>query len=302
MNNWFRNHLLALLEATLRLLSKPFGSFLSALVIAIALTLPALMYALLDDFAGLARGMSGKPEISIFLKKEVPSADATRLQEKFRKDERIANVRFVSRDEALKQLAANGGFADVVGSLDVNPLPDAFIIEPAETSPAQFEAFKREFSSMPEVARVQLDSAWVERLHAMIDLGRSFVLMLAGLLGAALMIIIFNTIRLQILTQRHEISVSLLVGATRAYVRRPFLYFGCLQGLIGGIFAWALVAGLMHLLTPRIQSLAQTYSIVMELHGLRWWHVLVLLAFAGILGWLGASLSVRRHLNDRPFA
>ncbi|WP_018608349.1 permease-like cell division protein FtsX [Uliginosibacterium gangwonense] len=302
MNNWFRSHLLALLEAALRLLSKPFGSFMSALVIAIALTLPALMYAVLDDFAGLAKGVSGKPEISIFLKKEIPSPDALRLQEILKKDARIASVRYIARDEALKQLAASGGFADVVGSLQENPLPDAFIIEPANSTPADFAELKTYFLKLPEVAQVQLDSAWVERLHAIVDLGRSAVLMLAGLLGAALMIIIFNTIRLQILTQRHEISVSLLVGATRAYVRRPFLYFGFLQGLMGGVFAWALVAWLMHLLSPRIQSLAQTYSIVLSLHGLLWWHVLALLGFAGMLGWLGASLSVHRHLHDRPFA
>jgi cell division transport system permease protein len=139
-------------------------------------------------------------------------------------------------------------------------------------------------------------------LHAIIDLGRSGVLMLAGLLGGALVIIIFNTIRLQILTQRHEIAVSLMVGATRAYVRRPFLYFGLLQGLLGGLVAWCLVAALLHVLSPRFLALAQTYSIVLDLHGLRWWHVLALLFFSGLLGWMGAGLSVRKHLHDGSFS
>lgn len=300
MNNWLRLHTSALLEAALRLLGRPFGSFLSALVIAIALSLPALGYVVLDEFAGLVRGVSGKPEISVFLKNEISTAQALTLREQISKDKRIASVRFVPRDDALKQLAATGGFADVVGSLQENPLPDAFLIEPVDVDPERFESLKGYFRSLPEVAYVQLDSAWVKRLHAIVELGQRGILTIGGLLGAALVIIIFNTIRLQILTLRHEISVSLLVGATRAYVRRPFLYYGLLQGLLGGFVAWGLVVLLMMQIAPRILLLAQTYSIALDWHGLRWWHVLALLGFSAVLGWLGASLSVRRHLHDGP--
>ncbi|MBK9393912.1 MAG: ABC transporter permease [Uliginosibacterium sp.] len=299
MKNWVRSQAMALLEALLRLLARPFSTFLSALVIGIALTLPALGYVVLDELSGLAKGVSGKPEISVFLKREINTQQALTLQAKLQQDPRVASIKFVSREEALKQLSETGGFADVVGSLEENPLPDAFLVEPAEAAPQYFEALKAHFLGLQEVAHVQLDSAWVKRLHAIIDLGRRGVLMLGALLGAALMIIIFNTIRLQILTQRHEIAVSLLVGATRAYVRRPFVYFGFLQGLVGGCVAWGLVAMFMALISPKIVSLAQTYSIVFELHGLQWWHVVALLGFAGVLGWLGASLSVRRHLEER---
>jgi cell division transport system permease protein len=299
MKNWVRSQAMALLEALLRLLARPFSTFLSALVIGIALTLPALGYVVLDELSGLAKGVSGKPEISVFLKREINTQQALTLQAKLQQDPRVASIKFVSREEALKQLSETGGFADVVGSLEENPLPDAFLVEPAEAAPQYFEALKAHFLGLQEVAHVQLDSAWVKRLHAIIDLGRRGVLMLGALLGAALMIIIFNTIRLQILTQRHEIAVSLLVGATRAYVRRPFVYFGFLQGLVGGCVAWGLVALFMALISPKIVSLAQTYSIVFELHGLQWWHVAALLGFAGVLGWLGASLSVRRHLEER---
>lgn len=302
MSHWLKNQAEALIEAILRLLSRPFGSFMSALVIAIALTLPALGYVVLDELAGLSRGVSGKPEISVFLKKEVSTPQALTLQGRLQQDKRIASIRFVARDEALKQLAATGGFADVVGSLQENPLPDAYVIEPASPAPEQFDALRSYFTSLPEVAYVQLDSAWVKRLHAVLELGQRSVLMLGGLLGAALIIIIFNTIRLQILTQRHEISVSLLVGATRDYVRRPFLYFGLLQGLSGGLVAWGLVALFMMLISPKIQALAQSYSIILEMHGLRWWHILTLLGFSCALGWAGASLSVRRHLHDGPFS
>ena len=151
---------------------------------------------------------------------------------------------------------------------------------------------------MPEVLHVQLDSAWVERLHAAVELGRWVALLLAGLLGTALVIVTFNTIRLQILTQRHEITVSLLLGATRAFVRRPFLYFGLLQGLAGGLLAWGMVQGLILLIAPRVQMLARAYNIVVDLAGPSLGQGLALLAFAAVLGWLGAGLSVRRHLHD----
>jgi cell division transport system permease protein len=291
-------HLMAIKQALRRLGNKPFTSFLSALVIAIALTLPALGYVLVDNVASLARGISGKPEISVFLKNDVPAERVKAIETSLRANAQIAALRFVPRDEALKQLAARGGFADVTGALADNPLPDAFILDPRDDSPASFEALRAQIGTIPEVAQTQLDSEWVERLHAIIALARSTTLLLASLLGTALIIVTFNTIRLQILTQRQEISVKLLLGATRNYVRRPFLYFGLLQGLLGGVLAWALVTALLFLIAPQIEALAQRYSIVLNFGGPAPWQAAVLCAFAALLGWLGAALSVGRHLHD----
>jgi cell division transport system permease protein len=289
---------MALLQALRRLGKKPVATLLSALVIAIALTLPALGYVLVDNVASLARGISGKAEISVFLKNDIVIDRAHAIEASLRANPQVAALRFVPRDEALKQLAARGGFADVTDALADNPLPDAFIIEPRDESPAGFDALRKEIGSIPEVAQIQLDSEWVERLQAIVALARSITLILASLLGTALIIVTFNTIRLQILTQRHEISVKLLLGATRNYVRRPFLYFGLLQGLLGGILAWILVAALLLLIAPPIQALAQRYSIALSLEGPTLWQGGVLCAFAAILGWLGAAVSVRHHLHD----
>jgi cell division transport system permease protein len=291
-------HIAALKQALQRLTGKPLTTLLSALVIAIALTLPALGYVLVDNVASLARGISGKPEISVFLKNDVPAERVKAIETNLRTNTQIATVRFVPRDEALKQLAARGGFADVTGALSDNPLPDAFILDPRDDSPASFEALREQISTIPEVAQTQLDSEWVERLHAIIALARSTTLLLASLLGTALIIVTFNTIRLQILTQRHEISVKLLLGATRNYVRRPFLYFGLLQGLLGGVLAWGLVVALLLLIAPQIEALAQRYSIVLSIGGPAPWQGAALCVFAALLGWLGAAISVRRHLHD----
>lgn len=293
-------HRLALVAAFRRLLRKPLGTLLSSLVIAIALALPALGYVLVDNVAGIARGISGKPEISVFLKMETTREQAHAIEAKLRADTRVAALRFVPREEALKQLSARGGFADVAGTLGDNPLPDALVLEPRDDGPAAFEALRAELARMPEAALVQLDSAWVERLHQLVELARSAALLLALLFGTALVIVTFNTIRLQILTQRHEIAVSLMLGATRLFVRRPFLYFGVLQGLLGGLLAWGMVAALMLVIGPRLQALAASFSIVIDLAGPDALQVGVLLAFSALLGWLGAALSVRRHLHDGP--
>lgn len=293
-------HRLALSQAFRRLMAKPLATVLSALVIAIALSLPALGLVLVDNLGRLARGVSDKPEISVFLKRSLDSTQARAIETRLRADSRIAALRFVPRDEALKQLAARGGFADVASALGENPLPDAYIIEPAGDAPEDFEVVRASVAAMSEVEAVQLDSAWIERLHAVVELGRQGMLLLAGLLGAALVIVTFNTIRLQILTQRHEISVSLLLGATRNFVRRPYLYFGFIQGLLGGLLAWALVEALSLAIAPRIEALARSYNIVLDMHGPSQIEVAVLLVFASLLGWLGAGLSVRRHLHDGP--
>ncbi len=141
------------------------------------------------------------------------------------------------RDEGLRQLEA-AGLGDVLGGLKSNPLPDAFVLAPRGEDPARVRrAWPTRMQAWPKVAHVQLDSAWVERLHALLGLGRSAVLILAGLLGFALVMVTFNTIRLQILTQRQEIAVSRLLGATDPFIRRPFYWFGGLQGALGGLVA-----------------------------------------------------------------
>jgi cell division transport system permease protein len=300
MSPSFHPHGIALRQALSRLLARPLATFLSSLVVAIALSLPALGLVLVDNVGTLARGVSGKPEISAFLKQGTDPVRTRAIETRLRADPRIAALRFVPRDEALRQLAERGGFADVAGALAENPLPDAYIIEPKGDEPEVFEKLRTELAALPEVDVVQLDSAWVTRLHAAVSLARQTMLLLALLLGAALVIVTFNTIRLQILTQRHEISVSLLLGATRSFVRRPYLYFGLLQGLLGGLVAWALVEGLVRLIAPGVETLARSYNIVVEIHGPTPLQAVLLLLFSAVLGWVGAGLSVRRHLHDGP--
>jgi cell division transport system permease protein len=160
------------------------------------------------------------------------------------------------------------------------------------------EALAGELRKLPRVEHVQLDSAWVRRLDALLKLGRTGVALLTLLLGVGLVAITFNTIRLQVLTQRAEIEVSRLLGATDAYIRRPFHYFGILQGLLGGAVAWAIVWLATLWLAGPIGDLAQLYSLDFALRSLGHIDSIVMLALAAGLGWLGASLSLRQYLSD----
>ena len=295
MSNWLYLHFRAIAQAFARLAGQPLGTLLSALVMGIALSLPAGGYLLLDNIASLARGVSGTPEISVFMDTAAGAAEASEIEKRLRADPQLASFRFVPRDEALGRLE-EGGLGDVLGGLESNPLPDAFVITLRSGDPAVFDALSAQMKAWPKVAHVQLDSGWVKRLHALLALGRSAVLMLAGLLGFALVIVTFNTIRLQILTQRAEIEVSRLLGASDAFIRRPFYWFGGLQGVLGGLVALGAVwLGVAALEAP-VAALAETYGAVFALMGPQWPESIAIVSFAAFLGWLGAEISVRRHL------
>lgn len=295
MINWFYLHLRAIGHALRRLVAQPLGTLLSALVVGIALSLPGGGYLLLDNVGSLARGVSGSPEISLFLDMDAGAAEIAAIEQRLKGENELASYRFVPRDEGLRQLEA-AGLGDVLGGLKANPLPDAFVLAPRREDPALFERMAERMRSWPKVAHVQLDSAWVERLHALLGLGRSAVLMLAGLLGFALVVVTFNTIRLQILTQRQEIAVSRLLGATDPFIRRPFYWFGGLQGALGGLVALGTMALGIEALAAPVARLAETYGAVFALSGPEPEASLAIVAFAAFLGWLGAAISVRRHL------
>lgn len=295
--SWLGEHLLALRRAARQLGGHPLGSLLTALVIGIALALPAGGLLLLDN-AGRALGeASGRPEISIFMDEKADRAASDEIARRLDNDPRIASRRYIPRDEALKQMAENG-LADVINDLPDNPLPDAFVVMPKGEDPAIFNDLRETFTGWPEVAHVQLDSAWVERLHALLELGRKTVMLLAGLLAAALVIVTFNTIRLQLLTQRAEIEVSRLLGATDRYIRRPFLWQGALQGLLGGLVAWALLDAMIAALSGPVTRLANSYGTVFALQRPDMLQLAAMLGIVAALGLLGALLSVNRHLKE----
>lgn len=296
MRAWLTQHGAALEGAARRLLAAPLNTFLSLLVIGIALTLPAAGYVLLDNLRDLGRSASGAQQISIFMATDADRRAAAEIEARL-KQAAAGRWRFVPKEEALKRLRGGEGMAEIVASLPRNPLPDAFVVEPADATPDKLEALRQTMAGWPKVAHVQLDSAWVKRFDAFLRLGKLAVTLLAGIFAAGLVAVTFNTIRLQVMAQAAEIEVARLIGATDGFIRRPFYYFGALQGALGGFLAAALVATGMKLLAGPAAELAALYGGEFALHGPGLRDILLLAGVGAVLGWLGAQLSVSLSLR-----
>lgn len=291
-----REHLHVLQTTLSRLWLTPGASLLNMTIIGIALSLPVGAYVLLKSVQQLASTVADVPQISAFLDAGKRNAELAALKSKLEGNARIAKVEFISRDAALQQLQQSTGVSDMIGDLPHNPLPDTFVIYPKATDTDAMEALSQELQSWKQFDHVQLDSAWIKKLDALLNLGRLATAILATTLSLALIAITFNTIRLQILTRRDEIEVTKLIGADDSFIRRPFLYFGLLQGLTGGIVAWLIVSASLWLLNGSLANLTQLYASDFQLHPLSLPDTLALFAFSGYLGWLGAWFSVSQHL------
>ncbi len=292
MSAWLRQHRQALRLALRRFVG---GGVLSAVVIGVALALPAGGYAVLESLRGLATRASLDPQVSVFLKPELKRAEAQALERPLRADRRLSKVRFIPREEALKELNAVQGLAEVTAALGQNPLPDAYVVT---VRSGEIDLLVADLGKLNGVAHVQADTAWARRLAAVAAIGRLALWLLTFLLGLGLVAVTFNTIRLQILTQREEIEVSRLIGATDSFIRRPFYYLGLLQGIVGGVIAGTIVWIALALLNREVRGLAESFGSTFRISYLSPEDALAVVALAGLLGWLGAHLSVSKHLRE----
>lgn len=302
MNIWFRQHRFAL-GAALSHLRKAPGSFLfNVLVVAVALALPFAGVTLLDNVRPLSEELSVDPEISLFLKADTPrdqaQALAPQLQQILRGSH--AKVSFVPREQALDKLKDKSGLTDVIETLGDNPLPDSYVMKlegfTSTADAARVDGLAEQMRALPGVDAVQVDSAWVKRLAALLGVLRLALLLLAITLGVVVIAVVFNTIRLQVLTQREEIAVSKLLGATDNFIHRPFYYTGALLGLCAGAVALGAVALALRPLNTAIAEFARLYASEFQLTPLPPLGMAALLAISAGLGLVGAMLSVQRHL------
>jgi cell division transport system permease protein len=269
------------------------------LVIALALALPTALRLLVIN-AQLATGdFSNAVELSVYLKTDVPLAKAQQLEHSARERSDVARVELISADKAMEEFRKYSGFGTALDALKDNPLPHVLHVQPkAESqSAAAVESLKRYFTAWPEVDLVQVDTEWVMRFNAILDVLRNLLLIAAVLLGAGVLAVIGNTIRLEILNRRAEIEVTKLVGGSNAFVRRPFLYTGALYGLTGALVAWAIVEIAVVILGQPIATLASLYGSRFALQGPPLQDVGVLLATGIVLGWIGAWISAARHIR-----
>jgi cell division transport system permease protein len=293
---WLFSHLDALRDSVRRLVQQPFATLLNVVVFGIALALPCGFYVGLDNLERFTRQLTGEPQISLFLTVGANTDDADLIRDRLQRHPAVGRFRFVHRNDALDELKSASGMSDVLAELDGNPLPHAFVVTGKTATPELLESLRSEAAGWPKVEHVQLDSDWARKLDAALRIGRLLVSLLGILLAIALVAVTFNTIRLQILTRRDEIEVSKLIGATNGFIRRPFLYFGSLQGLLGGGAAWMIVAVAVKVLNVELSNLVELLGLSPRLGMMSFQQTVALLAIAGLLGWIGAWMSVSRHL------
>ena len=296
MRAWLAAHRAGFIAALARIALAPVGSALNALVIGIALSLPVGLYLIIVSLQAASHQMTSTPQISAFMALDANRAEIVQIDSRLKQSSRVATFRLVAKDQALAELKKSSGLADVIEGLPQNPLPDAFVIEATDTSPAALEALRDEIRQWPRVAHVQLDAQWARRLDAGLRFARVVAAVLGTLLGIALVAVTFNTIRLQVLTRREEIEVIKLIGATDAFIQRPFLYFGALQGLAGGATALLIVSAGAYLANRGLGELSHVYAALLQLNTLSPGNSVALLTAPAALGWFGAWLSVSRHL------
>jgi cell division transport system permease protein len=291
-------HRLAFALVTGRMRRAPLALLMMIAVIGVTLSLPAMLYVALENLQRLAGGFQTAPQISLFLAMNAPEDQVKEIGARLDKHDSVATHRFISRETAWQEMQQSTGLAEIAGGLEKNPLPDAYVVEAKVGDPAAIERLQQEMQQWPGVEHAQLDAAWIKRLHGLLELGNKLVLVIAGLLGFALLIITGNSIRLQIATQHEEIALSRLIGATDRFIRRPFLYAGTLYGIGGGLAALLILAGAVWLFNESVAELARLYAsdfrLVMPTADVS----LALVGGSALLGWIGSYVAVNRALAD----
>ena len=298
MKTWLRLHGHALADALGRLGKQPFASGFSILVLAMALALPVLAAVGLRSLAAIAARVDTDPHVNVFLALDASDADAKRVGDALRAHPSAAAVRFVPKAQAFEELRATTHLADLLASLDRNPLPDAFTVRVKDADPGALASLREAWSRLPKVERVVSDGEWAARLAGWVRLGRNLTILAGAFLAAAVAFMVAHLIRLQVATRREEVEVSRLVGATAADVRRPFLYFGLLEGALAGALAAAFVATLSLYMGREVQALAPAYGIELQALSLALPEAAVITAGAALLGWIGARIAVGLELRS----
>lgn len=299
LRSYLLRHVQVLIASLGRLYRTPLSSLMTVAVIGIAIALPAGLHVILGNVATLSGQWEGQARISLFMLDDVTATETQALAEELRADNRIQAVQVISPEQALDEFRELSGFGAVLQSLEENPLPGVIVVEPAEVhaSPAALEQLLEQLKTRDGVDIAQLDMQWVKRLAAMMKMAQRGTWVVGSLLALAVLLIIGNTIRLDIQGRRPEIEVMKLVGATDAFVRRPFLYTGLWYGLLGGIIAMLLVGTGLWLLHGPATQLASAYNSSFLPAGIELSAIATMIAIATALGLAGSWLSVSRHLN-----
>lgn len=296
---YFSRHAQVLIGSLGRIVQQPFATLMTMGVIAVALALPLFLTLLLQNARSATGNWNEAYDLSVYLDKKAGSGRVQALAKQLRQRGDVAAVRIITADQALAEFRSDSGFGSALDALGENPLPDTLVVTPtlSASTPQGTESLKAAIATLADVQTVQIDTDWIKRLHALLDLLRRIVLLTGGLLGIGIVLIVSNTIRLDILNRRAEIEVMKLVGASDGFTRRPFLYTGIWYGLGGGVLALMLVALASTVLARPVAQLAFLYGSAFSLQGLRMVTGLAVLGLSVGLSWLGSWLAATRHIR-----
>lgn len=298
------HHKEAMQNSLARLWQSNLSTWITLAAIGIALCLPSSLYLLLHNLKSLTDDKREVPTISLFIKQNISEQQARDRGELLQELSQIEKVVFVARDEALADFRKITGFAETLETLDENPLPHVLVVTPQINligNPTEdMQKLAEKLESYPEIDLVQMDLEWVSRLRSILRISERAVLIISILLGLTVLLVIGNTIKLNIENRKEEIEVSKLIGAGAAYIRRPFLYTGLWYGLFGGVISLVLVHLAMMSFVAPVNELARLYGSTFIIRGLSVPTTLYILIGSAFLGLLGAWLAVGRHLRHSP--
>ena len=295
---WVTRHISTSIGSLGRLVRQPFASLMIILVIAVTLALPAAINLVVKNARSVSGGWDNALDFSVFLKQQVSVGDAEVLGKLIGQRADVESVRFISADDALAEFKQQSGFGEALEHLPSNPLPHTLVVRPGPgNTSASLILLQEEIGNLPETDYVQVDTEWIQRFHAILDIVRQAIAIGAGLLGIAIVVIIGNTIRLDIENRRDEIEVTKLIGATNAFVRRPFLWTGFWYGLFGGLMALALVQYGLFMLGGPIARLSGLYQSKIAIASLSLAEGAAIIGIAIFLGLFGSWFTAARHMR-----
>ena len=295
---WAVRHVGTSVAALGRLFRQPFSSLMIVLVIAVTLALPASVNLVVQNARALSGSWDNVLDFSVFLQLATTVSEAEALGQLLAQRADVETVNVVTADKALAEFKQQSGFGDALDQLTDNPLPHTLIVRPGPgNTSASISLLQEEIENLPEVDFVQADTDWVQRFHAILDIARQAIAIGAALLGLAIIVIIGNTIRLDIENRRDEIEVTKLLGASNAFVRRPFLWSGFWYGLFGGLVAVILVLVGLHLLDEPVSRLAGLYQSKVAITSLSLAEAGIVVGVGVFLGLFGSWITAARHMR-----
>lgn len=301
MSTWLNHHLQSIKLILSRMRANMLSTFMISLVIAVAMCLPSLFYLAVDNLSKLTDQMKSETEISLFLKLDATTENIAEIDAILAKNTAIKQYHLVTKDDAWAELQAKSKFNQNVGTaieqLGKNPLPDAFFIQAKSTDPETLETLRNTLQSIPGVEQAVLNADWAKRLATLLSIGKKLIFFITILLAIVLLVIIGNTVRMQILSQKDEIEVSYLIGATNSFIRMPFLYAGILYGLLGGLLSVLMLAGIIQTFNHSILEISSLYSSDFSVDILNTNLYLMIIGLAVAIGWLGSYLAVSRAIS-----